>query len=150
MVNAVNPNNQSSAGVFEKMCQLVQEKGLTENVLFIPEFIEFSQIVKTLQLADVIVLPYGDVVEGASGAVRTSISASRPILITDSYIFNSLPVGIKMPNNKPSTIAKFTKNLLEDTETYLKEKYEIKKYASSQSWDEIVLKYLKYLAEDNL
>jgi len=150
MVNAVNPNNQSSAGVFEKMQKLVQERDLTENILFIPEFIEFSQIVKTLQLADVIVLPYGDVVEGASGAVRTSISASRPILITDSYIFNSLPVGIKMPNNKPSTIAKFTKNLLEDTETYLKEKYEIKKYASSQSWDEIVLKYLKYLAEDNL
>jgi glycosyltransferase involved in cell wall biosynthesis len=129
------------------MQDLVKQKGLEKNVMFISDYLEVPQIVKTLQLADVIILPYGEVVEGASGAVRTVISANRPIVVTDSYIFDSLPIGIKIHGNKPATIAKYTKALLQDSESYLKEKYEIKKYAANQSWDEVVIKYLKVLAE---
>jgi glycosyltransferase involved in cell wall biosynthesis len=147
MANAINPNNSTSAMVFQKMQAVVEAKGLKNNVIFINKFLEFAQIVKTLQLADVVVLPYGDVVEGASGAVRTCISAGRPIIVTDSYIFDSLPVGVKMPDNKPATIAKFIKTLLEDPEAYLKEKYSVREYALSCSWDEIIIKYLKYLVE---
>jgi len=147
MVNAVNPNNSTSANIFNKMQESVKRFGLEDNVIFINKFLEFQQIVKTLQLADIVILPYADVKEGASGAVRTSIASSRPIITTDSYIFDSLPVGIKMPDNKPTTIAHFAKELLSDPEMYLKQKYSLKEYATKNSWDEIIIKYLRSLVD---
>lgn len=147
MVNAVNPNNSTSASIFSKMQESVKQFGLEDNVIFINKFLEFQQIVKTLQLADIVILPYADVKEGASGAVRTSIASSRPIITTDSYIFDSLPVGIKMPDNKPTTIAHFAKELLSDPEMYLKQKYSLKEYSTKNSWDEIIIKYLRSLVD---
>jgi len=142
LVNALNPNNQTSTAVFGQMQKLVAELDLEKNVQFINKFLEFSQIIKFLQMCDIIVLPYGDVKEGASGAVRTAIVASRPIIITNSYIFESLDCGIKMPNNKPETIAKYVKMVLSDEANYLQQKHIQFECAIKNSWDVVCLKYL--------
>ena len=142
LVNALNPNNQTSSAVFIKMQKLVTELKLEKNVRFINKFLAYSQIIKLLHLSDVIVLPYGNVKEGASGAVRTSIAASRPIIITNSYIFQSLDCGIKMPDNKPVTIAKYVKDILNDEGAYLEQKTILQNYTKKYSWDLIALKYL--------
>ncbi|HRP37461.1 MAG TPA: glycosyltransferase, partial [Candidatus Dojkabacteria bacterium] len=81
-VNAVNTDNSTSSAVFHQMKEMVKENNLEDNVIFVSDFIEKQEIIKLLHIADVIVLPYSDLQEGASGAVRYSFASQRPVVIS--------------------------------------------------------------------
>ena len=135
-VNAVNTDNSTSSAVFKQMQDRVEENNLQKNVIFISEFIEKQEIIKLLHIADLILLPYSDLQEGASGAVRYSFASQRPVIISDSAIFSDLgDVGFKINDNKPQSIADGVKTLLESINLYQSELSKVREYVKENSWE---------------
>lgn len=146
-VNAVSPNNSTSSATFEKMQQKVKELGIEENVMFFPDFLEKPEIIMLLQMADVVVMPYADLKEGASGAVRTCMSALRPVIITNSFMFKSLKAGWRIENNHPQTIAEAVKKLTSDSALYQDELAQVTEFVRTQSWEKISREFLLEFAK---
>lgn len=145
-INAVNNDNMTSAGVFRQMKNLVEKYNLQKNVLFIPEFIEKQEIIKLLHLADILLLPYDDLGEGASGAVRYSLSARRPVITTNSDIFNDLGgVVYRIDDNTPETIAVAVKTLLDDESLYQYQVALATDFVKRNSWEKQSREYLSTL-----
>jgi glycosyltransferase involved in cell wall biosynthesis len=135
-INAVNTDNSTSSAIFKQMLDKVREYDLENNVIFVSDFIEKQEIIKLLHIADLIVLPYSDLQEGASGAVRYSFASQRPVLITNSAIFSDLAeVGYRIANNKPETIADGVKRLLTDNSLYQSELLKVCNYVDENSWE---------------
>ncbi|HRO65337.1 MAG TPA: glycosyltransferase [Candidatus Dojkabacteria bacterium] len=135
-VNAVNTDNSTSSAVFHQMKEMVKENNLEDNVIFVSDFIEKQEIIKLLHIADVIVLPYSDLQEGASGAVRYSFASQRPVVISNSAIFSDLgDVGYRIGDNKPQTIVDGVKRLFEDNNLYQSELSKVRRYVEENSWE---------------
>jgi glycosyltransferase involved in cell wall biosynthesis len=143
---AVNPNNSTSAGVYEQMQDLVVQEGLENNVIIFKEYLGYPEVIRILQLSDLIILPYGEVNEGASGAVNTCISAERPLIISQSHIFDELPVGYRIADNRPETIAAGISHLLDSKPELSALTKQITDYALGNTWEKIALAYLLMLA----
>jgi glycosyltransferase involved in cell wall biosynthesis len=147
-INAVNPNNSTSSATYAEMRKTVRSLNLEQNVYFFPEFLELPEIRKLLHLADIILLPYANINESASGAVRTCMASGRAVIITDTKIFSELPVGFKIKNNKPETISGGVEELLGDNELYKKQIEQIKKYLHKYSWEQMSEIFLEKIASD--
>lgn len=147
-VNAVNTDNVTSTYVSEQINKKIKELGIEENVVRITDFIDKSEIVKLLHLADLIALPYADLKEGASGAVRDGLASNRPVIRTNSSIFRDLgDVGYVIDNNQPEKIASAVKELIENQELYDTEVGKAKEFVEENSWDRQGRKYLVILGE---
>ena len=147
-INAINPNNSTSSATYQQMLNLVKKYNLQANVLFFTEFLELPVVSKLLHLADIVLLPYAELKESASGAVRTSIAARRPVVITESHIFEDMPVGSRIKNNDPGLVAGMVRKLLTDEKFYKQELIEINKYLDENSLDKKSRGYLEILAAD--
>ncbi|HLD04068.1 MAG TPA: glycosyltransferase [Candidatus Dojkabacteria bacterium] len=141
-VNALNPNNITSSATFDRMKKLARDLDLQKNVIFISEFLAVEEIIKLLQASDVIVLPYQDVREGASGAVRTSFSAVRPVIITESQIMSELTAGYRIKSSQPEEIAGAVLKLINDEKLSQTVVAGIKKFILENSWEKITRDYL--------
>jgi len=62
-------------------------------LLLIDRFMEISEVVRTLGLCDIIVLPYRVNSTSQSGAVETALLAGRPVITSDSEMFSHIPTG---------------------------------------------------------
>ena len=145
-INAVNTDNSTSSSVFNQMQSRVMEYHLEENVIFVSDFIEKQEIIKLLHLADLVVLPYSELQEGASGAVRYSFASQRPVIISNSAIFSDLgDVGYRINDNKPLTIADGVKTLLADNNLYQNELAKVQKYIEENSWERQSQKILRFM-----
>lgn len=144
-VNALNIDNSTSAGTYEEMKETIIKKGLDDNVIIVTEFLELVEVIKLLQISDMIVLPYPELKEGASGAVRTAMAAKRPVIITHSHIFSDLEVGYRIEDNRPETIAKGINRLIIDKNLYKKELDSIVSYNKKYSWDQMSIEYLSQI-----
>jgi glycosyltransferase involved in cell wall biosynthesis len=147
-INAVNPNNSTSSSTLAKMKRLVKEKGLEASVLFFTDFLQLAEIEKLLQAADLILLPYPELAESASGAVRTAFAANRPVVITQSSVFSELPAGFRIRDNKPLTIAEAVERLISDQDLYLKEVKKTGEYLQKNSWENQSLNFLQKAGKD--
>ena len=145
VINALNPNNSTSSTVYKQMQQYIKLQNLENHVVLISDFLKTIEVVKLLQLADIVVLAYADVQEGASGAVRTSIGAKRPIMLSQSYIFNNLDIGIRIPDNKPETIANTLSKLLKDKTELARLQAKVVEYNQDHNWEKASLAYLTNL-----
>lgn len=146
-INAVNPNNSTSSGVYKQMQQYIKENELEEHVLLISEFLPTAEVIKLLHLSDLIVLAYGEIKEGASGAVRTSMGSKRPLLITNSSIFHDLPVGIRVADNAPEKLSSALDKLLSDQKELETQKALICDYNRDHNWDTVKLEHLSLLQD---
>lgn len=145
-INAVNTDNSTSTGVFRQMKDLITKYSLENNMIIIPEFIEKEEIIKLLHLADILLLPYDDLEEGASGAVRYSLAARRPVITTNSAIFSDLRDSVyRIEDNSPEIIAKAVKRLLEDKNSYIKQLTLASQFIKNNSWEKQSREYLSIL-----
>jgi len=147
-VNALNYENSTSQSVLKQMQKLVDKYSLHKNVIFITDFIEKQEIVKILHLADLLVLPYDHLEEGASGAVRYCLASERPVIVSESPIFRDLTDAVfRIPNNNPDTITSAVKQLLEDRELYNKQIKSGSKFVGRNSWESQSRLYLQLIAK---
>ncbi|MCA9382767.1 glycosyltransferase [Candidatus Dojkabacteria bacterium] len=139
---ALNTDNITSSATYEQMQQAIRNDDLEDNVIAITDFIDTAEVIKLLQIADIVMFAYPDLKEGASGAVRKSFAALRPVVITNSHIFRDLDVGYRIENNQPEVIASAVTKLFEDQDLYNKEYQSIVDKVKNESWGIISEKYL--------
>lgn len=89
LVNACYPVAESSEE--QQRCQqLIQQLGIASRVTMINDFLPSEESVNLLNLAELIVFPYQQTQESASGAVRQGLAANRPVICSPLTIFDDL------------------------------------------------------------
>jgi glycosyltransferase involved in cell wall biosynthesis len=101
MVNALYPA-EISRQYLSEIKKTISEFGMESQVELLTDFLPDEESIKQLQKASLIVFPYRDTSESASGALREGLASLRPCAVTpinifsdvlDScYVFNSLSV----------------------------------------------------------
>jgi glycosyltransferase involved in cell wall biosynthesis len=114
MINAQYPAKVSEsliAAAREKIAQL----GLQECIDLCTDYLSDAQSIAYLSQADLVVFPYQQTGESASGAVRQAISANVPVVVTPLPIFDDVASAVHvLPGTSVSAIAQGLECLLRD------------------------------------
>ncbi|MEI6462969.1 MAG: glycosyltransferase [bacterium] len=90
LVSGFHNNLETSKSYWNECKMLIEKYHLQEDVLLIDNFLDQSEIYKLLSLSDLIVFPYQNTTDSASGAVRNALKTSVPILVSDEPIFEDV------------------------------------------------------------
>lgn len=89
LVNAIYPNPISKQ--YAKECQnKIIELNLSYHITMINDFLTDDESFKYLDCSDLLVMPYRQTQESASGAVRYAISTNKPVICTPISIFEDV------------------------------------------------------------
>lgn len=132
MVNAEYPVAES-ASLIHKAKEIISALGLGDRVEMITDFLPDDESLALLSAADLIVFPYQNTGESASGAVRYGLSVGKPVLVTPLAIFNDVaPVVFRLPGVTPKEIAQGIQHVL--IEIAEKSKFSQKKENDAGLW----------------
>jgi glycosyltransferase involved in cell wall biosynthesis len=113
MVNAEYPVGESAALV-ERTKRRVLELDLTDSVDVCTDFLSDEESLRRLSDADLLVFPYQQTGESASGAVRYGIATGVPVAVTPLPIFEDVASAVSiLPGFAPTDIADGIGDLLE-------------------------------------
>ena len=105
MLNAEYPVSESTILV-DQAKQVITQLGLEQSVTLRTEFMADEAILARLAEADLIVFPYQDTGESASGAVRYGIASGRPVATSPQAIFDDIAsLAFTLPAATPEGIA---------------------------------------------
>ena len=105
MLNAEYPVSESKILV-DQAKQVLTQLGLEQSVTLCTEFMPDDEILARLAGADLIVFPYQDTGESASGAVRYGIASGRPVATSPQAIFDDIAaLAFTLPAATPEGIA---------------------------------------------
>lgn len=106
LVNAEYPVDFSEALV-KHLKQMVQELGLTKHVELHNGFLQDEESLELLTDSDLVVFPYQNTSESASGAVRYGLAVERPVAVTPLSIFNDVEgATFRLDGTSPADLAK--------------------------------------------
>jgi glycosyltransferase involved in cell wall biosynthesis len=135
LANAVSSNNISSQSHYLQYQQLVKDRGLENNTLFITDFLKPEQITALLSISDLNVLAYNDNGEGASGAVQKLIAANQPMILTDIPAFEQVSgLALLIESNQPEQISKGISKLLADKTEQQRQTKARADYLAQHNW----------------
>ncbi|ROR03146.1 glycosyltransferase [Desulfosoma caldarium] len=105
MINAEYPVPESKRCI-EQAKELISTKNLDGIVSICTQYLEDSSSLSRLSEADLIVFPYQNTGESASGAVRHGLASGRPVAVTPLSIFDDVKeVTFRLPGFTPQEIA---------------------------------------------
>jgi len=106
LVNACYPVNTSQDEA--AYCHdLIISLGLTQSVTMVTDYLEDSESLAWLSLADVIVFPYQHTQESSSAAVRWGLATGKPVLCTPLSIFEDVAAAVHfLPGVGPTELCK--------------------------------------------
>ena len=135
--------NADSEAELQRCRKLCEKLNLDEKVEWNTEFLAIEEVNKKLSDCDVIVLPYGQTDEGASGAARIALSACKNVIVTPSRIFSEMKnVTIKTDGFNDWHILEQLEKV-KNSEIDAKIYDERAKWLSQNSWSSIVGLYLR-------
>lgn len=135
LINAVNTNNISSQGSYEKYTQLIDELDMANHITWVTDFLTESEVLTILSAADINILAYEDIGEGASGAIQKLIAANKPILLTAANLFNEFKLmSMVVNNNDPTLLADGIRKLLNDEAEQTRQKQLRQQYLDKNNW----------------
>ena len=118
MVNAQYPI-EWSADLIAAAKQRIAHHQLSDQVQLHTDFLEDQESLMLLSQADVIVFPYQETGESASGAVRFGIASGRPVAVTPLPIFSDVQSVVHvLPGTAPADIAKGILELAEQARNF--------------------------------
>lgn len=92
----------------------IASHGLSDKVILCTDFLSDEESLKMLAESDLIVFPYQDTGESASGAVRYGIASGRPVAVTPVAIFDDVQAAVHfLPGQSPEQIAEGIADLLQ-------------------------------------
>jgi len=142
-LNAVSPNNILATGLFEEISSKVSKEKLEENIILVPEFLNYSFVQVLLQVSDILIFAYSDVGEGASGAVNNGINSLTPLIVTDIPQFGEFKDELlKIKDNSVNEIVNGVTTLLDKPEIVQRLLQATKIYIYENSYSNISLKTL--------
>jgi glycosyltransferase involved in cell wall biosynthesis len=118
-----------------KINSLVKKKGLTGRVRLVTDFLDDDVAIATLAKCELLVFPYQNTKESASGAVRMGVASGVPLAVTPIPIFDDITGAIRMRGKTVehivASISQISKN---DLDTSRKEILQLR---DSLQWDEV-------------
>ena len=135
--------NADSEAELQRCRKLCEKLNLDEKAEWNTEFLPIEEVNKKLSDCDVIVLPYGQTDEGASGAARIALSACKNVIVTPSRIFSEMKnVTIKTDGFNDWHILEQLEKV-KNSEIDAKIYDERAKWLSQNSWSSIAGLYLR-------
>ena len=135
--------NADSEAELQRCRKLCEKLNLDEKVEWNTEFLPIEEVNQKLSDCDVIVLPYGQTDEGASGAARIALSACKNVIVTPSRIFSEMKnVTIKTDGFNDWHILEQLEKV-KNSEIDAKIYDERAKWLSQNSWSSIAGLYLR-------
>jgi putative mannosyltransferase len=135
--------NADGEAELQRCRKLCEKLNLDEKVEWNTEFLPIEEVNKKLSDCDVIVLPYGQTDEGASGAARIALSACKNVIVTPSRIFSEMKnVTIKTDGFNDWHILEQLEKV-KNSEIDAKIYDERTKWLSQNSWSSIAGLYLR-------
>ena len=135
--------NADGEAELQRCRKLCEKLNLDEKVEWNTEFLPIEEVNKKLSDCDVIVLPYGQTDEGASGAARIALSACKNVIVTPSRIFSEMKnVTIKTDGFNDWHILEQLEKV-KNSEIDAKIYDERAKWLSENSWNSIAGLYLR-------
>jgi glycosyltransferase involved in cell wall biosynthesis len=114
MVNAEYPI-ADSAQLVKEVKELARSLSVSHLVEFCTDFLEDEASLARLDAADLVVFPYQNTGESASGAVRYGLASGRPVAVTPLAIFDDVQaVTFRLPGQTPQEIAAGIAALMDD------------------------------------
>jgi glycosyltransferase involved in cell wall biosynthesis len=114
MVNAEYPI-ADSANLIAQVKQMAKKLMVSDRIEFCTDFLDDSASLEKLNAADLVVFPYQNTGESASGAVRYGLASGRPVAVTPLAIFDDVqPVTFRLPGQMPHDIAAGIAGLMDD------------------------------------
>ncbi|MGC1818500.1 MAG: glycosyltransferase, partial [Casimicrobiaceae bacterium] len=84
----------------------IDELGLRESMVLDEAFVPIEDAIEALAAADLVVLPYAQSDEGASGAAAVALAARRPLITTPARIFEEFRgIAYVAEDNSPPVLA---------------------------------------------
>jgi glycosyltransferase involved in cell wall biosynthesis/tetratricopeptide (TPR) repeat protein len=80
----------ASAAELARCKQLATKLGVADNIEWITDYLPNERSLELLNECDLLVLPYHDTTESASGAVRVALASRAPVAVTPIRIFEEL------------------------------------------------------------
>ena len=141
-------DDQSSTQYFEKCRREVSRLGLQDEVRLISEFLSEDEARAIIGGADVVVLPYDETPESASGALRTVIGTGTAVLTTTAAIFQDAERAVEqVASNDPGALASAIERLLGDDELRSEVAARCVAYAREVSWTNVAQRHAEIYRE---
>ena len=87
---------EGSGKMESKINSLIENKGLTGRVRLVTDFLDDDVAIATLAKCELLVFPYQNTNESASGAVRMGVASGVPIAVSPIPIFDDIEGSIKL------------------------------------------------------
>jgi glycosyltransferase involved in cell wall biosynthesis len=148
MVTSMHSTNESSYKYYLECKKKIKKLKLEDHVILFPQFLSLQELRILLHAPDMILLPYGDTKESASAAIRNCLGAKRPVLVSDSGIFDEVKdVTLKLDDLSPTTIANTIKKLYSDPKLQTELIRKANDYMESNAWELVSKQFLTDLAD---
>ncbi|HSB75891.1 MAG TPA: glycosyltransferase [Terriglobales bacterium] len=139
-------HDPSSRDFEQKVQDHIRNLGLSSSVLLSTEFLAPEEAILFLQMADVMVLPYGATTESSSAAVRFALASGRPVITTQQPIFEDVREAThQVPENEPAVLAAAIRSVITDGELAERLGERVRQYAREGSWPNVASAYLAQL-----
>ncbi len=140
--------DSSSARYLEKCRREVVRLGLQDQVRLITDFLSEDEARTILGGSDVVVLPYGDTPESASGALRSVIGTGTAVLTSTASIFEDAARAVEqVDSNHPAVLASAIERLLDDDELRSDVAARCVAYAREVSWTNVAQRHAEIYRE---
>lgn len=121
---------------------MIADLRLNDFVTINTEFLDIKNLRDGLNKCDFIVLPYDDVDESASGAVRECMAANVPCLVSEAKIFHEFEgVLVKINSSNSSTLSEGISKFIHDKTLHAMQLERQLNFCKSHSWDSSVNKF---------
>jgi len=113
-MTALYPGSESQA-YLQRCLERASALGIAARCHIETEFLSSADMVTRLQIADVVVLPYSEIVDSASGAVRIALASQRPVIATATRTFADVAREVhQIRSSAPRVIARGIRRVLDD------------------------------------
>lgn len=138
--------NPESEEYYVKCKKEIETLGLEDNIILFTDYLAYNEVIALLQCADIILMPYKDTGESASGAIRLALAAGRLVMVTDIQIFSEFNGEVyKIKRCVPEEISNGVKNLYGNAQLRDSISTSANKMISQNSWENIARRYADLL-----
>lgn len=139
-------NSAANSEYCKKLMTMAKELNIESNIVIIQKYQTESMINLYLRLAKIAIFPYiidpNNEVFGASGAIRIALANKRPVLASESHLFDDLQGVVPRPKNYIELAQEIDK--IFSSETYRNELISSGySFVERNSWDTTANKYLE-------
>jgi glycosyltransferase involved in cell wall biosynthesis len=134
LVNALYPADISTQEL-HRCRALIDELNISQYVTMHTNYLEDAESYAVLQQADLVVYPYQQTQESASGAVRFGLASGKPVAVTPLPIFEDVAEAVHtLPGTTPEALAEGIMALMQDGERLAAKARNAKTWMASREW----------------